>query len=165
MTWLRIWRKWASLTYSKRVETSLEWLLKRFWWTGWVRTLKSVVILLRNNQTHTEAKHQNKINVTYTLSTTINSYKLSQNNRSLLISLHSWSTREPSLWMKRGQRLLLWPRWASCPSPLRSASLWTTPFSSWSTSTAQTALCSWVVWLIPHRAKHDQLFPSNSLFG
>ena len=55
--------------------------------------------------------------------------------------------------MRRGQRLLLWPRWASCPSPLRSASLWTIPSSFWSTSTAQTALCSWAEWSILHRVK------------
>lgn len=55
--------------------------------------------------------------------------------------------------MRRGQRLLLWPRLASCPSPHRSASLWTIPSSFWSTSTAQTALCSWAEWSILHRIK------------
>lgn len=57
----------------------------------------------------------------------------------LMFCLHSWNTREPSQWMRRGQRLLPWHRWASCPSPLRSASLWTIPSSSWSMNTVQIA--------------------------
>lgn len=137
---------------------------------NWVSKTKSVIILLTNDQTDTKGKHQNKIKVCCwsfshldALSTAINNpYKLFQNNGSLLIPLPSWSTREPSLWMKRGQRLLLWPRWASCPSPLRSASLWTSLSSSSSTSTAQTALCSWAGWSILHRAKLDQKAFLNS---
>lgn len=82
MTWLKIWRRWASLTCSSRVEISLEWLLKRFPWTGWVRLNQSWFY-----QTDTKGKHPKKIKVCWLLShldmlsTAINNhYKLFQNN-------------------------------------------------------------------------------------
>lgn len=76
-TWLQTWRRWASLTCSRRVEISLEWPQKKFPWTGWVKT-KSVMVLLRNIQTVTKGKHQKRCFMDI-LSTVINNpYKLSQ---------------------------------------------------------------------------------------
>lgn len=136
MIWLKTCRSLASLTCSTTV-TSLKWPLKRFPWIGWVWT----PLGLPSPHTHTHP-----IIWIEGLSSSVWQFLHA-------FSLHSSNTREPSQWTRRAQRRLLWRRWASCPSPLRSASPWTIPSSSWSMNTVQIAWCSLVGWLTLHRVK------------
>lgn len=147
MTWLKTWRRWASLACLRRLPISLAWPLKEFPWTGWATLNRWQIILICDPFSH--------LDILLTARNT--SF---QSNVQILISLCSWSTKESSLWTKREQKLLLWLRWASCRSPLRFASSSITPSSSWSTSTARTALCSWAGWPIPPRAKQKVVLHS-----